>query len=110
MDRYYYTLLAYHYNEYLSLPNGMQNIYNFLLQPDLIFFIDIDFSSIKERIFNRGLLSDDDLFMQENKYTEVINAYQKVLPKNTIRIYNADFIKTMQKIKKHLENESILGN
>ena len=90
MDRYYYSVIAYHYEEFNKLPSKMQEMYNFLLQPDLVFYVDVKFEEICTRLDNIyvELPDDDKLFLKKEKHKKITEIYKSVLPINIITIDN----------------------
>jgi thymidylate kinase len=90
LDRHYYSVLAYHFKEYKAAEHDLRVIYDSLIQPDYLFYLDVKF----ENIINRKKLSkneyenDDELFFSERKYNLVSTSYKKILPKYTTFIAN----------------------
>lgn len=106
MDRYFYSLIAYHYNEFKNLSEPMKKIYKNLCQPDLIFFIDLDYNTLLKRFSERVKTheNDDDVFMSKKMYDTVTSAYKEILPREkTIFIQNIGSVqKVVSEISLHI--------
>jgi thymidylate kinase len=110
MDRYYHSIIAYHYKEYNSLSDSLKNIYKLLSQPDLVFCLELDYFIIKERQALSGLpiKLDDQIFVRKELHQNITEIYRNVLPKDTIFIDNSGTIEEtevqiLDEINKHNE-------
>lgn len=105
LDRYYYSAIAYHYKEYLSLSKNTKKVYEYLYQPDIVFYIEVKFSEIIHRLktSNREILADDRMFINEKKFEEITQIYKSILPRDTIYIdNNYDIEYAKDKVIEHL--------
>ncbi|WP_409523678.1 dTMP kinase [Nitrincola sp. MINF-07-Sa-05] len=98
MDRYYHSSIAYHYDEYYKQCKRLKHFYEALFQPDLIFCIELDFKTIKDRKNFAGhpTLPDDEIFIREDLHQNITKIYRTILPDSTIFISNTDAIEIVE--------------
>lgn len=96
-DRYYFSALAYNSSDH----NWLENVYQFMIDPEIIFFIDMPIENCIQRIQKRGA----DISICENKENleRAYKLYQKMLQnkKNVVYINGTS---TIQEIHNEIIN------
>jgi dTMP kinase len=93
LDRYYYTTFIYH-QELLQeqFPHEITYLYNFLLKPDLLVFLDVPQKIRESRIIKRGSSPQwyGDAVSAKKDLTEAYMSFFKDLNTKLVRVNNHD--------------------
>ncbi len=79
LDRYVYTTRAFNLSDKDYDCDIIAQISDALLQPDCILFVDANFDTLYERITKRGFSENDKLFVDRQKFADVMGNYCELL-------------------------------
>jgi thymidylate kinase len=105
LDRYFYSTLAYHEAKYPGSTVQLKNICTQIVKPDLVFLINCNYSTLKNRIEQRNEnLSTDELFLSEDLVEKIYNNYRKFIDVPIIENDNNEHIDSaIEQISKYLK-------
>ncbi|MEM1269318.1 MAG: deoxynucleoside kinase [Bacteroidota bacterium] len=97
VERYYYSTIAYHEARMPGISSNWLGLFEQLVQPDLVIYLEADITSIGHRLETRGRSSSEDIYFP--LYESVIEEYGRLVnKKNWLSVINNDIKSTFSAV------------
>jgi len=104
IDRYFYSTIVYHEVASPGVTQQVIPIFENLLQPDLIFYLNTNLQTIQNRLKNRKKTRNDKKYLTLENHSKIDIEYRKVLGSKFVEVNNDLELEVMQSFVTNIMN------